>query len=227
MRASLWFLVVLFLAPSAVLAERQTPIYVWFSHHIDDGRDDVTSTRPIRSTAALKWLMQVYEKHGIKAQLGFVGSVLQLIHQDDPQVTAAIRRLKMPVGYHPGSGHREPCQVGRAVFVPSRGPQDREARRKNLGILWNFETKTLIPKWRWAPEGGIRDDNPQYGQLMPFEELSKYNLPHKESWRFGGWMAIQAVLDICPMDSLKHEAFVWRQKQSPETLDAAWNFVPE
>ena len=136
-------------------AARKTPIYVWFSHHIDDGRVDVTSTRPIRSTPAVRWLMQTYENHEIKAQLGFVGSVLQLIDFDDPEVTATIKRLKMPVGYHPGSGHREPCQVGRAILVPASGPNDLEARRKNQQILWTFETKTLIPKWR--PQTRWRD----------------------------------------------------------------------
>lgn len=192
----------LFLSVAVPLhAARKTPIYVWFSHHIDDGRRDVTSTEPIRSTAAVKWLMETYEKHGIKAQLGFVGSVLQLIDLDDPQVTAAIKRLKMPIGYHPGSGHREPCQVGRAVTVPSKGPNDLEARARNLEILWNFETRILIPKWRPLPDGGISDDNPQYGELMPPGELTKYNLPANETWRYGGWMAIQAVLGVSPMDT--------------------------
>ncbi|MCP5110808.1 MAG: hypothetical protein GY953_08245, partial [bacterium] len=68
-------------------------------------------------------------------------------------------------------------------------------------ILWNFETKILIPKWRPRPDGGISDDNPRYGELMPFDELEKYNLPKKESWRYGGWMGIQAVLGVSPMDT--------------------------
>ncbi len=201
-RSSLLALAVLLSAAASNLqAARKTPIYVYFSHHIDDGRRDVTSTEPIASTAAVRWLMETYEKHGIKAQLGFVGSVLQLVDLDDPEITAAIKRLKMPIGYHPGSGHREPCQVGRAVYVPTKGRDDLEARAKNLEILWNFETKTLIPKWRPLADGKISDDNPQYGELMPPEELPKYNLPENETWRYGGWMGIEAVLNITPMDS--------------------------
>ena len=185
----------------ALQAARKTPIYVYFSHHIDDGRRDVTSTEPIASTPAVRWMMETYEKHGIKAQLGFVGSVLQLIDLDDPKITATIKRLTMPIGYHPGSGHREPCQVGRAVYVPSKGRGDLEARAKNLEILWNFETKTLIPKWRPLGAGKISDDNHEYGELMPAEELTKYNLPNNKIWRYGGWMGIEAVLNITPMDT--------------------------
>ena len=203
-------------------AARKTPIYVYFSHHIDDGRRDVTSTEPIASTAAVRWLMETYEKHGIKAQLGFVGSVLQLIDFDDPKITATIKRLKMPVGYHPGSGHREPCQVGRAVYVPWKGRNDLEARAKNLEILWNFETKTLIPKWRPIGDGKISDDNPRYGELMPPEELEKYNLPNNEIWRFGGWMGIEKVLNICPMDTDAGGAGLLYEMLGVRSFDYNW-----
>ncbi len=203
-------------------AARRTPIYVYFSHHIDDGRRDVTSTEPIGSTAAVRWLMETYEKHGIKAQLGFVGSVLQLIDLDDPEITAVIKRLKMPIGYHPGSGHREPCQVGRAVYVPSKGRNDLDARAKNLRILWNFETKTLIPKWRPLADGKISDDNPQYGELMPNEELPKYNLPQNETWRFGGWMGIEKVLNICPMDTDAGGAGLLYEMLGVRSFDYNW-----
>ncbi len=208
--------------PTLLPAERQTPIYVYFSHHIDDGRRDVTSTEPIASTPAVRWMMETYEKHGIKAQLGFVGSVLQLIDFDDPKVTAAIKRLKMPVGYHPGSGHREPCQVGRAVYVPTKGRDDLEARAKNLEILWNFETKTLIPKWRPAGDGKISDDNPQYGELMPAGELTKYNLPDSETWRYGGWMAIEKVLNISPMDTDAGGAGLLYEMLGVRSFDYNW-----
>lgn len=179
---------------------RKTPIYVTFSHHVDNGRTDVTSTQPTRTSEAMRWLVSTYEKHGIKAQFGFVGMVTQQLEDDYPDVVAAIRRLKMPVGYHGGGTDVEPCQVGRAVMLPSKGPGDLETRRKNLQILWDFETRTLAPNWR-IENGVMVYGNPRQGQVMTIDELPQYNLPQREGWLYGGWMAIQKTLGIIPMDT--------------------------
>jgi len=118
---------------------REKPIIVMFYYHWDG------PAMREKSVAAIGAVTNLYEKHGVRAHYGFVSAVLQQLLEDAPEVVEQIIRLRMPVGYHGGAGHRLVGPVGHP-------PDLREMSwEEAVRAMWTFETHTIwLPRASWA-----------------------------------------------------------------------------
>jgi len=120
-------------------------IYVSLYHHIDAGKRDPIAPGSAQTSLTVKELTNLYEKYGIKAQYGICGPVLQQIYEDFPETIEKIKKLKMPIGYHPGAGHNEPNQVGRERIVDTHKLTEEEAQIERLKSAWAHSCSQLAP----------------------------------------------------------------------------------
>lgn len=180
---------------------KKEPIFISFMTHQEnayirgiprqEGRNWTAGPRGYATRA--KELIEGWEKHGIKGEYSTMGVALQQLADEYPDVIETIKRLKIPVTRYGGVGHAEPCAVGRL------GDLGGMTMDEALRAIWEFETRTLAPNWR-LENGRVVIGNPRAGQPITLEELPLYNLPQKETWLYGGTLALEMLLGVIPMD---------------------------
>jgi len=180
-------------------AEERYPIYVSFRFHLDSPViREAGNTEPVRTSRVIKRLTEMLAELNVKAEYGFVAAVVQQLNDDYPETIELIKKMQLPVGYHGGSGHPEPAVVGRQQGG-SRSPDAGVSLEEFWRYQWEYETHTLIPDWRFRSDGTIIRSNPKKGRPITFAELKEYKIFQKKEWLFGGWLAIQKILGVTPL----------------------------
>jgi hypothetical protein len=57
-------------------------------------------------------MLEMFERYGIKGEFCFTGSIVQELSEDYSDAIELIKRLKIPITYHPGAVHSEPGPAG-------------------------------------------------------------------------------------------------------------------
>lgn len=180
------------------------PVYVsYFTHQQDTFIRDLDvalehqgkpwARGPGRYAEQAKTLLETWQKNKIRGEYSTIGAALQQLNDAYPELIEQIKEQKLPVSHYDGAGHIEPAAVGRLKNLAGMSLDEA------LCALWNAETHTLIPNWH-LEDGRLVLGNPRAGEPITLEELPEYNLPQKESWLYGGILAVEHLLGVIPLD---------------------------
>ncbi|CAK8715756.1 hypothetical protein KKHLCK_04870 [Candidatus Electrothrix laxa] len=156
-------------------------------------KDKPWSRGPEKYLARATNILETWTQNNIRGEYATIGAALQQLNDAHPELLEQIKEQKLPVTHYDGAGHIEPAAVGRLKNLA--GMSLNEA----ICALWNAETRTLVPNWH-LENGRLVPGNPRAGEPITLEELPAYNLPQKETWLYGGILAVERLLGVIPLD---------------------------